>query len=85
MSRFDTLVTLRYQNKVLGVVGASSSLEALYLHLLLVRLAEADREAASVRYQKENTLLIDHQFSLPDYLYKLIDIPILIEATYLQS
>jgi len=67
------------------VVDASSSLAAPYLRLLLVRLAEADREVASVRCQKENTLPIDHQFSLPDYIYKLNDIPIIIEATYLES
>ena len=46
------------------------------------QIAEADTIIASVRCQKENTLPIDHQCSLPDYIYKLIDIPILIEATY---
>ena len=66
-------------------VDTNSSLAAPYLRLLPARLAEADIEAASVRCQKENTLPIDHQFSLPDYIYKLIDIPILIEATCLQS
>ena len=66
-------------------VDTNSSLAAPYLRPLPARLAEADIEAASVRCQKENTLPIDHQFSLPDYIYKLIDIPILIEATCLQS
>ena len=69
----------------LRAVDASSSLATPYLRLLHVQLAEADTIIASVRCQKENTLPIDHQFSLPDYIYKLIDIPILIEATYLQS
>ena len=46
------------------VVDASSSLSALYLRRLLLRLVEADKEDASVRCQTENTTLVDHQIEL---------------------
>ena len=43
------------------VVDASSSLSALYLRQLPLRLAEADRGDASVRCLTENTTLVDRQ------------------------
>lgn len=84
LSISGTWVTLSYQNMVLMVVDASSSLVALYLRLHHAKLEEADKEVASVRYQKENTILLDHQCDLADYIYKLNDISIIIKAIYLE-
>lgn len=67
------------------MVDANSSLAALYLRLLHGLLEEADRVAAFVRYQKENTILVDPQCVLSDYIYKFNYISIIIEAMYLKS